>query len=75
MMLTSWRGQQFTTPAELVAAVRAGEVRHLLLDEVGCRTPRAASCTPVVRWALAHATDVSARAGLGTGLLLLELHA
>ncbi|WP_026910379.1 glycosyltransferase family 39 protein [Patulibacter minatonensis] len=76
LMLTGWWGRQQTTPAQLEAKVRTGEVRHLLLDETGCRSPHDASCSPVMRWALAHATDVSAQAGLAANPFrrLVRLH-
>lgn len=36
LMLTTWPGGPFVSGADLVANVRAGRVRHLLLDERGC---------------------------------------
>ncbi len=73
LMLTTWRGRPLVSAADLVAKVRAGQVRHLLLDERGCSSKDAPSCTPAVRWALAHSTDVSAAAGLGPGRILVRL--
>jgi 4-amino-4-deoxy-L-arabinose transferase-like glycosyltransferase len=75
LMLTSWLGQPFTSPERLAALVRTGAVRHVLLAETGCRTTRAPSCAPAIRWALTHGTDVSAAAGLGPTLILLRMSA
>jgi 4-amino-4-deoxy-L-arabinose transferase-like glycosyltransferase len=75
LMLTSWRGEPFTSAATLERLARAGEVRYLLLAETGCRTPSAPSCSPAAQWALRHATDVSRAAGLGPSRILVRLTA
>jgi hypothetical protein len=56
LMLTSYNGRPLLTPAQLAALVRRGEVRFALLGGGGH--------APVVRWARAHAHDVSAAAGV-----------
>jgi 4-amino-4-deoxy-L-arabinose transferase-like glycosyltransferase len=73
LMLTSWMGRPLGSAADFAAKVRAGQVRHLLLDETGCAVHAAASCSPAARWGIAHGTDVSRAAGLGPGLVLLRL--
>ncbi len=75
MMLTSWRGRPLTSRSELMAKVRTGQVRHLLLDETGCPERGAPSCAPAALWALAHSTDVTADAGLKPGRILVRLDA
>ena len=57
MMLTRPYGRQLTPPATLAAAVASGQLRYALIASSTCRR-----CTPSVRWAIAHGTDVS-RAG------------
>jgi hypothetical protein len=73
LVLTSWRGQPFVSAADLAAKVRSGQVQHLLLDETGCTAPGMPSCAPAMRWALAHATDVSAAAGVRPKYTLVRL--
>jgi hypothetical protein len=74
-MLTSWLGRPFTTAATLEHLVRRGDVRYLLLAELGCRSPSAPSCSPAAQWAVRHSTDVSREAGLGPSRTLLRLSA
>ena len=75
LMLTSWLGRPFTTAATLEHLVRRGDVRYLLLAELGCRSPSAPSCSPAAQWAVRHSTDVSREAGLGPSRTLLRLSA
>ncbi len=75
LVLTSWLGRPFTSAARLEHLVRDGDVRYLLLAELGCRSPRAPSCSPAARWAVRHSTDASREAGLGPSRILLRLSA
>ncbi|MDX6726543.1 MAG: hypothetical protein QOK49_1348 [Baekduia sp.] len=60
LMLTSLYGRPLLTTAQLQHLVATGQVRYGLLDSVSCAST---GCAPVVRWARAHARDVSAAAG------------
>jgi 4-amino-4-deoxy-L-arabinose transferase-like glycosyltransferase len=64
LMLTSLYGQPLLDPAQLQRLVAAGQVRYLL-GRGAC--PATGTCPPVVRWAHAHARDVSRSAGLPPG--------
>ena len=75
LMLTSWLGRPFTSAARLEHLVRNGDVRYLLLAELGCRNRTAPSCSPAAQWAVRHSTDVSREAGLGPSRILLRLSA
>jgi 4-amino-4-deoxy-L-arabinose transferase-like glycosyltransferase len=59
LVLTSIGGQPLLTPSQLAAEVAAGSVRYVLLGRGSCPPPSARGCAPVVRWAFAHARDVS----------------
>ncbi len=65
LMLTSIGAQPLLTPAQLGHLVSTGQVRYML----GRGSCGASRCPPVVRWARAHAHDVSAQAGLPKGTL------
>ena len=73
LMLTSWLGRPLTTAAGLEHLVRRGDVRYLLLAELGCRFRLAPSCSPAAQWAVRHSTDVSREAGLGPSRILLRI--
>ena len=73
LMLTSWLGRPLTTAAGLEHLVRNGDVRYLLLAELGCRFRLAPSCSPAAQWAVRHSTDVSREAGLGPSRILLRI--
>jgi hypothetical protein len=60
LMLTSLQGRPLLGPDRLARLVAAGEVRYAMLGGGGA---------PVLRWAKAHAHDVSAAAGLPRGQL------
>ncbi len=64
LMLTSLYGQPLVTPVELQHLVATGQVRYLL-GRGACGATGA--CPPVIRWAHAHARDVSRSAGLVPG--------
>jgi 4-amino-4-deoxy-L-arabinose transferase-like glycosyltransferase len=66
LMLTSLYGQPLLTPAQLQHLVATNQVRYLLGR--GACGPTGA-CPPVVRWARAHARDVSRSAGLAPGTI------
>jgi 4-amino-4-deoxy-L-arabinose transferase-like glycosyltransferase len=73
LILTSAYGRPLVTPHRLAAAIRAGQVRYLLTGGSPCVAglPRdRTGCAAVVRWAEAHARDVSRAAGVRRGLLL-----
>jgi hypothetical protein len=71
--ITSWFGRPVVTKGTLVSDVRTGRVRYMLLDETGCKSKRAPSCAPAIRWALAHSTRVTRAAGLKRPRVLLRL--
>jgi 4-amino-4-deoxy-L-arabinose transferase-like glycosyltransferase len=52
------------SPAQLARAARSGEVRYALIGHPSCLRHGIATCSPAVRWARAHGTDVSRAAGL-----------
>jgi hypothetical protein len=62
LMLTSYHGRPLLSAARLGRLVAAGEVRYLLTGPGACTK---AGCAPVVRWARAHARDVSRATGVG----------
>jgi len=73
LILTSAYGRPLVTPHRLAAAIRAGQVRYLLTGGSPCVAGRPrdrTGCAAVVRWAKAHARDVSRAAGVRRGLLL-----
>jgi hypothetical protein len=70
LMLTSYHGRPLLGAARLAQLVAAGEVRYILLGAGDCT---AAGCAAVVRWAHAHAHDISRAAGVGPRGTLYEL--
>ncbi|MEA2220157.1 MAG: hypothetical protein QOJ35_2783 [Solirubrobacteraceae bacterium] len=70
LMLTSYHGTPLLGAARLATLVAAGEVRYILLGPGDCSR---AGCAPVVRWAHAHAHDVSRAAVVGPPGTLFEL--
>jgi 4-amino-4-deoxy-L-arabinose transferase-like glycosyltransferase len=62
LMLTSYHGQPLLGAAALAQLVGTGEVRYILLGRGDCAST---GCAPVVRWAHAHARDISRAAGVG----------
>ncbi len=70
LMLTSLYDRPLLTPAQLETAVTVGQVRYVLLGRGTCSARSGHVCSPVVRWARAHASDVSVAAGLPTPGLL-----
>jgi 4-amino-4-deoxy-L-arabinose transferase-like glycosyltransferase len=73
LVLTSVGGLPLLTPRELSRLVRAGDVRYVLLGRGLCSPRAARPCAPVLRWALAHARDVSRAAGVGVPGTLYRL--
>jgi hypothetical protein len=71
LILTTINGQAVVPRAKLAKAVRTGQARYAMLPAGRCTANFASStrCTPAVRWARAHATDVSAKAHLKRGTL------
>jgi hypothetical protein len=71
VVLTTYNGMPFVGAAKLARLVRAREVRYATLPRGHCtaRFAGRARCSPAIRWARAHATDVSAAAGLRRGSL------
>jgi 4-amino-4-deoxy-L-arabinose transferase-like glycosyltransferase len=65
LMLTSLYARPLLDAAQLKHLVATGQVRYML-GRGSCGTPH---CPPAVRWARAHARDVSKRAGLPPGTL------
>jgi 4-amino-4-deoxy-L-arabinose transferase-like glycosyltransferase len=72
LMLTSYRGRPLLGAAALARLVRAGEVRYVLMGPGDCTR---SGCAPVVRWAHAHARDISRAAGVGPAGTLFALGA
>ena len=70
LMLTSYQGRPLLSAARLAQLVAAGDVRYILLGSGDCAPT---GCAPVVRWAHAHARDVSRAAGVGPPGTLFEL--
>jgi 4-amino-4-deoxy-L-arabinose transferase-like glycosyltransferase len=64
LMLTSLYGRPLLTPVQLQHLVATKQVRYLLGRGACGKT---GACPPVVRWARAHARDVSRAAGLAPG--------
>jgi len=64
LMLTSLYGRPLLGPAGLERLVATGRVRYALLGRTSCTR---GGCPAVVRWARAHARDVSAAAGQPRG--------
>jgi 4-amino-4-deoxy-L-arabinose transferase-like glycosyltransferase len=71
LVLTSYRGHDVVTPAQVKAAVLAGQVRWFLMDHA-CSPSTPAGCAPSVQWVAAHGRDVTRAAGIqqGRGTLL-----
>ncbi len=71
LMLTSSGGRPLVGAAALAHEVASGQVRYGLLGPGACGTATASGrpCAGAVRWALAHAVDVSADAGLPRGMV------
>jgi 4-amino-4-deoxy-L-arabinose transferase-like glycosyltransferase len=66
LMLTSYQGRPLLSAVQLAQLVRTGQVRYILMGSGDC-TP--SGCAAVVRWAHAHARDVSRAAGVAPGTL------
>jgi 4-amino-4-deoxy-L-arabinose transferase-like glycosyltransferase len=64
LMLTSLYGRPLLDAARLKSLVAGGQVRYALLGRASCT---AKGCPDAVRWARAHARDVSAAAGQRPG--------
>jgi hypothetical protein len=64
LMLTSIDGRPLLDAAQLNGLVASGQVRYALLGRTACT---AQGCADAVRWARAHARDVSAAAGQQPG--------
>jgi 4-amino-4-deoxy-L-arabinose transferase-like glycosyltransferase len=73
LMLTSYRGRQVVSPAQLQGYVRAGQVRWVLLDARRCTPTTPTGCAASVRWVEAHGRDVTSRLGIPQRGLLYEL--
>ncbi len=70
LVLTNVGGQPLLTPAELARLVAGGDVRYVLLGRGTCSPPATRPCAPVLRWTLAHSTDVGRTArGVPPGTL------
>jgi 4-amino-4-deoxy-L-arabinose transferase-like glycosyltransferase len=65
LVLTNVGGQPLLTPPELARLVANGDVRYALLGRGTCSPRAARRCAPVLRWALAHARDITRAAGVG----------
>jgi hypothetical protein len=63
-------GVPLLTPSELAGLVAKHDVRYVLLARGLCSPHAAHACAPVLRWALAHSTDVGRAArGVPPGTL------
>jgi 4-amino-4-deoxy-L-arabinose transferase-like glycosyltransferase len=70
LMLTSYHGRPLLSAARLAQLVAAGDVRYILMGSGDCAPT---GCAAVVRWAHAHASDISRAAGVGPPGTLFEL--
>jgi 4-amino-4-deoxy-L-arabinose transferase-like glycosyltransferase len=70
LMLTSYRGRPLLSVARFKQLVAAGDVRYILMGPGGCAPT---GCAPVLRWAHAHARDISGAAGVWPPGTLFEL--
>jgi hypothetical protein len=66
LILTSYRGRQVVTPAQVRADVLTGQVRWFLTDH-RCTPSTPAGCAPSVRWVVAHGRDVTREVGIRQG--------
>jgi hypothetical protein len=75
LVLTTYAARTLTGVARLRQLIAQGQVRYALLgNPCGRHTPPSnASCSAPVRWIRAHATDVSAQAGLPRSHILWRL--
>ncbi len=64
--LTSFKGRLAVRLPQLLAAIRAGQVRYAVVGNYACTTKRLgwASCSPASLWIRTHGINVSAQAGL-----------
>ena len=69
LMLTSLDGRPLLSAGRLAGLVSGGQVRYALLGRGACATSAGRPCAPAVEWAMRHARDVSASAGLPAGTL------
>jgi hypothetical protein len=70
LVLTNVGGQQLLSPAALAHLVARGDVRYVLLGRGTCSPRATPRCAPVLRWAVAHSTDVGRAArGVPPGTL------
>jgi 4-amino-4-deoxy-L-arabinose transferase-like glycosyltransferase len=67
LILTNVDGRPLTTAHRLAGLVTRGRVRYALLGRSACATAPPGRCAPAVLWALHHAHDVSAAAGVPPG--------
>jgi hypothetical protein len=65
LVLTSVGSLPLLTPGQLAHAVASGEVRYAVLGRGICPPRAVRPCAPVLRWARAHARDISRAAGVG----------
>ena len=65
LILSDGQGNQLVSPATLANAVATGRVRYVMLGDscTAASGNQRTGCLPVVAWARAHGTDVSAAAG------------
>ncbi len=65
LILSDGQGNQLVSPATLASAVATGRVRYVMLGDscTAASGNQRTGCLPVVAWARAHGTDVSAAAG------------
>jgi 4-amino-4-deoxy-L-arabinose transferase-like glycosyltransferase len=69
LILTNVDGRPLMTAHRLAALVARDRVRYALLGRSACATAPPGQCAPAVRWALRHAHDVSAAAGVPPGTI------
>jgi 4-amino-4-deoxy-L-arabinose transferase-like glycosyltransferase len=69
LILTNVEGRPLMTAHRLAGLIARGRVRYALLGRSACATAPPGQCAPAVRWALHHAHDVSAAAGVAPGTI------
>jgi 4-amino-4-deoxy-L-arabinose transferase-like glycosyltransferase len=65
LVLTSVASLPLLTPGQLAHEVASGQVRYAVLGRGICPPRAVRPCAPVLRWARAHARDISRAAGVG----------
>jgi 4-amino-4-deoxy-L-arabinose transferase-like glycosyltransferase len=76
LMLTSYRSRPLLSVKQLASDVRAGQVHNFVIGHrcTSTLTRHTAACPPTARWVIAHSTDVTKQAGIGSRGLLYRIN-